>query len=426
MKFKETSIACHCSGDILLTRSKKVGTLIVLGQKHYYKKDSNYSHVAICVLPGVFAEATIGRKIECFYYKDQSHNLAETKNWKLLRNKIVAGDNSIQNEIVKWILYQIGKSYDLAGLLSPKKKSECVSSVDTPVAICSEFVATVYSQINNTLQCDLFNSPPNTLIPASFEELQGDKYPDWCEIEKKYLQDNFDHSRLQHSAQIWLKHQSFLNSLSLRCEKIMDWMSLLSEITLTVSNADDVELMQSFLSGFGAEPIDHTDVAFPYSVFSKFETYSKYNFEDYTPTNFNTKKSKTNAVAQANNIRERMLSCFAQFIKTQKTILETFEMHCSMVSEVNGKGITSEKSVRQLLLVFNAIVELLEQLPINNIEEHIDNLNKTMSEHAAHDEELVSLQNAFMTVLKKIEVFNTDNTVKKLKKIIQEVNYNEE
>jgi hypothetical protein len=174
---KDTNICCHKTGDIIFTKSNiKLGDINVAAQRRIFKREeAQFSHIFICVTNGVFAEATLGKNIEVFSFKDDRESTKSEK-WTVYRNKLISEDEELQKRIKDNILFHIGKRYDLKSLASyalhslVSKEYKVSDDIFNPSAICSEFVAMVLKGVNEVLQCSLLEGNMKLLLPGDFEE----------------------------------------------------------------------------------------------------------------------------------------------------------------------------------------------------------------------------------------------------------------
>ncbi len=422
MKFSDTSIKCQKTGDIILTKSKKIGTLIVKGQKYYYNKIGNYSHVVICVIPGIFAEATKGKLVDVFYYKEPSRSLYKAIKWKVIRNSSVASDDLIKQKIIKWISYQIGKPYDLKGLISPRNKKKSLSGINTPVVICSEFVALVYKQVNNILRCKLFDTPSNQIVPADFECLPSDKCSNWAEVNEAELIDSYDHTLMHEYAETWLKHQQFLNSIAGDQADALHTMTTLSDILNDVAKNSDIEMLKIALEGLSSKiKPERIDIDFAYQTFINFVTFGSNFLKEFTPTSYKTSAKAEDVKVQTKMVREKSLKDFDSFLKLQNGVLEKIYWCCNQLENIN---ITSSEDTETFTKITLIAIDLIQTLPLDNIEIYLKKLNNRLENHQnkSCDPDITNRLKELSNIMNKIKELKDSNILTLFKTTVKKVN----
>lgn len=207
IKLRDANIQNQMPGDVILTRGEGLTSeLIIKGQNVINAGDSTYSHVLICVLPGLFAEATGKEVINYFLITDEKRSSLDSKNWQVLRNEFVKNNTKLQSKIQSSIQYHIGKSYSIfeMGKRIINEKDE----IDNPTSFCSQFVCNVYKSINDEILSELFKSDSFSVYPVSFEGLinQKSKWYDnnWTDVKDKYLENN--------SSDIWAQRHLLNNA----------------------------------------------------------------------------------------------------------------------------------------------------------------------------------------------------------------------
>ena len=397
MKFSDTPISLHQTGDILLTKSKKMGQIIVKGQEWILKKEGNFSHVAICVCPGVFAESTIGKRLNLFYYKDSSRTISNVTNWRLIRNETVSKNEEIKQQIINSICYQIGKKYDNRIFTSPRKKINSESNIDSEVAICSEFVALVYQQVNHELKCDLFDKPSSQVLPSDIEQLTK-KNKKWSEVNHEEEKNHSEDEGIHQAAKIWILSQYIIDT------NIIEWTELqnkmddyLDEIPMIINKANKNDA-EEYLRNQGFET---GGPDFVYTIFiNSLEALVDNQLEICEPQNFRQKIEIDKANNRSALIGRKVFKNFNTFLSLEEDKINTYEQLIENInSSPSGKESTSRFSSHDLLKHLN------EQLPIKNIDNQISHLNKKkdLYKDKITDESINSRIENFSNILENIK-----------------------
>ncbi len=164
LKFGDTSCANHKVGDIVLTKSKK-GYFLTGGQKILGRLDAKYSHVLICITNGIFVEATMGEKVNVFYYKDESNSLNDCTKWVVMRHPALEENTDMaMRAIIDSLVYQHQKPYGI----DIKTKG-----LNAERVICSNLVLLICKEINKILGKEIFEFDGDNAFPADFQKLKG-------------------------------------------------------------------------------------------------------------------------------------------------------------------------------------------------------------------------------------------------------------
>ncbi|MGM0778480.1 MAG: hypothetical protein ACQEXE_18450 [Bacillota bacterium] len=202
MRIAESNITCHKPGDIIFTRSKALTSkLNVFFQKNLFdKKETEYSHVYLCVTNGVFVEANIGELVKVFDYRDEIAS-TNTEEWKVYRHKVLSNSEEIQNVLFDRVFFHVGKSYDKALLIKSalskivKRKYNAPIDMYSPSAICSEVVALILKSFNDVIKSPVLENNSKLILPGDLEaEFNSDN--NWEKIEYKMSFDSEEERNL--------------------------------------------------------------------------------------------------------------------------------------------------------------------------------------------------------------------------------------
>ncbi|MNC04129.1 hypothetical protein D3C81_945120 [compost metagenome] len=366
MKFRDTDFTLHQTGDIILTKSSgKLSEWNLAYQRKILNRNAvkvEFTHAFLCLSPGIYTEATIGKKVDLFTIRDIKRESLDSEKWVILRNSIVSSNEGLKEMITSEILFHFSKKYNFIdlGLRFPKVGRRTFrrlliqrNNEYKPHTFCSEFVSNVYKKVNHVINTPLFNNPSNSILPSQLIDLI--KYPNWSSVYSNnsnntlaFTTKDWIYDRLEANIEIYKR--SFANQNNL--------ISLLDKFT------EKVEFRNQLLNK-NIESINSNEIAVEQLQYGELWEFIKIQSEDFSfvPRNF-----KQIAVQDINRRLEQIetdnIQLFTQFINYQHKIVKTVinftnQLFSYLTTEFDREFVLQHKEAIQ------DVISLLAQLPLD-------------------------------------------------------------
>lgn len=169
------------SGDVIFVRQSK-GLFNRIAQKVLAQKPALYTHVLLCVLPGLYMHSMPDGGVHFVQAEDPRFNFAKKHgdNWKVRRNVALVDNLGRYSEIGDKAAYYIGQKYNGLFLASPLRGKAFTESH----SFCSELIARVFADLG---------IPPfdegiraEHILPAHLDEITADPDSDWHDVTEDY------------------------------------------------------------------------------------------------------------------------------------------------------------------------------------------------------------------------------------------------
>jgi hypothetical protein len=138
-----------------------------------------YSHVILCVIPGVYVHATTGRGVSLLLAEDDAVNFPARHGtrWRVRRNKKISNSINLSAQVGIKAQYYIGQRYSsafgISALLSDKWKDSH--------ALCSELIARIYAELGQ----EIVKRSPEQVLPVHLRRATENS-EHWIDVTEQY------------------------------------------------------------------------------------------------------------------------------------------------------------------------------------------------------------------------------------------------
>lgn len=167
-------------GDIVLVAADKSLNLNLLLQSLLRGHQARFSHVLLCVMPGLYVHSTTDRGVHLVAAEDEEANFPAKYGdaWKVLRHQRLANDLNLAARLQWRVIFYLGQDYNWSFQATHWRGTQ----YNLAHSFCSELVARVFQDIGVSAFGEP-KAPPDTL-PTDFDHVAIGQ--DWIDVTADY------------------------------------------------------------------------------------------------------------------------------------------------------------------------------------------------------------------------------------------------
>jgi hypothetical protein len=167
------------AGDIIFIQTRKRIPLNRFAQSLATAKRANYTHVLLCVMPGLYVHSVVKPGVHLVAAEDDEGNFPARygKRWKVVRNIKVAKDPMLMGQVANKAIYYIGQKYNGAFAISSLLPWRFKASR----SFCSELVARIYADLGHPIN----KLKPEQILPVHID-IAAQKSAEWQDVTSEY------------------------------------------------------------------------------------------------------------------------------------------------------------------------------------------------------------------------------------------------